>query len=175
MTRLFVGPSWPDGTHYELSLPDDWISKDDGDGERKFISHRSPQGARLVLWLFRQVGPEHIHYDLDRDRAINPLKHAYSHAKSYANNRRAGDSFLMWLLCVLLGGVGLRPTLVLENLGICSGYTFRIKSGKNAGWYGDFAVDTWWIRMAFWISSEDSEGEIDLARTVVSSLRFVKP
>lgn len=174
MTRQFVGPRWPDGTYYELAIPDDWISQEDNDGERKFISHRSPQGARLVLWIFRLPHTDRASADPNKNRAATPLERAYSSAKWHASSRHSGGSFLMWLVCVLLGPVGPRPTLRLENLGLCSGYAFRISSGKDAGWYGDFEVDSWWVRMALWTTLVNSEGEIDLARAVVSSLRFMK-
>jgi hypothetical protein len=174
MAQTFISPRWFNGYHYELSLPQDWTSKDDNDGERKFISHWSPLGSRLILTVSPNTSVSWTSRYVPRDEPDPYVRTAYLLAEQDECVRPAYGSVLVWILRSLLRSLGRRPRLVKETLGRSCGFTHRIRSGPGAGWYGNFANDSWIVYMRFRTAAGDAEAEIQAARGVISTLRFVK-
>lgn len=173
MSRIYIGPRWYNGFCSELTLPDDWVSKDDDDGERRFVSHVSPAGSRLVLGISTDVRVDYTSRWIPKDEHDPTVRLAYMMADDYERSVRADRSMSRWLVSGALRGLGWRPKLELEQLGACRGFTFRVVSGRRAGWYGVVAQSAWIIHVRFAVAGADSGAEIDTARRVVGSLRFV--
>lgn len=171
--RLYTGPRWPNGYCSELTLPDDWVSKDDDDGERRFVSHVSPAGSRLVLKESSGVRVDYRSRWIPKDEQDPQVRLAYILADEMECITPAAGSVSRWLFRSALRALGRKPKLEAEQLGACRGFTFRIRSGERAGWYGVFAQSPWIVWVRFRAVCADQEGEIALARSVVGSLRFV--
>ena len=172
MARTYTGPRWDNGYCSELTLPDDWVSKDDDDGERRFVSHVSSAGSRLVLGIFTDVRMNYSSRWIPHDEQDPTVRMAYAMADEYERSVLADDSMLRWLGIGVLRGLGRRPGLELEQLGACRGFTFRVDFGRRAGWYGVFAQGVWLIHV--WFVGAHAMTEIGTARGVVGSLRIVR-
>lgn len=173
MARVYTGPRWYNGYCSELTLPDDWVSQDDDDGERRFVSHVSPAGSRLVLTMSPGVRVSYGSRWTPKEEQDPQVRLAYVLADELECILPADRSVSRWLARSALRMLGRRPNLQTEQLGACRGFTFRIHEGERAGWYGVFAQSPWIIWVRFRLAGTDSEGEIAAARSVVGSLRFV--
>ena len=172
MARIYTGPRWYNGFCSELTLPDDWVSKDDDDGERRFVSHISPAGSRLVMDITTDVRVDYSSRWIPEDERDPAVRAAFMMADDYERFRRADGSMLRWLAGGALRALGRRPELESEQLGACRGFTFCVASGRRAGWYGVFAQAAWIIRVRF--VGTHAGTEIGTARGVVGSLRIVR-
>lgn len=161
----FKSQSQNDGYNYTLSLPDGWSSGTESDGEKDFVVHRSPAGARLII-TFTKSMKVNANVRIQRDIAEPLQRTAYAAAvveESYGSATNA----VTWLVRGILKLTGRRPQISGETLGELSGFTYWIHRRSERIWCGYFVHDPWIVHVRFVPAEADYEQQVSAARDIL--------
>ena len=178
---------WHDGTWWEVQLPPGWSSLGH-DKSRKGWPHAfaSPSGARLYIHVNDGAkGTRDVSW---APAALTPTQRvAYCAAASDTANdeldpgRFAGKGAIALTLLQLAHAAGYPKRLKAAaaklkriDRGPMVGFTYPPKGNEKSGWFGHFAVDTYWL--VSWISVKEwNQADADAALDLLASITVHPP
>ena len=169
--QTYESPSRGNGIRYTMELPDGWITQQEDDGERSFITHRSPAGSSLRLTVVSSARTDWRPKGMPATLIDPSLQMAYT-LTDQDSCLLPSQSMLQTIVRHFMHGLGRHERLDEETLGANRGFTYKIGYLGRPGWYGWFVQAPCMVRVDFQPVGEAPEGEINVARDILSSLRI---
>ena len=173
MAYRFNSEKWFDGTHWEVTVPDDWSAGQDKTIDGFPYRFQSPTGSFLQLGVRKFVELTGYADDsISSKLGSEDERRAYLMTKGDAWLAHSGRSPLGYIFALLARGLGFEPKVVKCDAGKLKGYVYRQAGENDVTVQGYFVFRNWVTYVYFHAKKADFDNDSKQSLAILESLQF---